>query len=77
MVTILLASPAAGVYVNANGWVVVDAGLTVPEPFSDMITPVALPPNVLSLTVTGVVPHVFPLTLLNVSVGGLVHPHAT
>jgi len=57
--------------------VVVDAGLTVPVPFSVIVTPVALPPKVLPLTVTGVVPHVFPLMLLSASVGGFVHPHDT
>lgn len=54
-----------------------DAGLTVPEPFSVIVIPVALPPKVLPLTVTGVIPHVLPLMLLNVNVGGFIHPHDT
>lgn len=75
MITVLPASPAEGVYVNANGRVVEDAGLTEPEPFSVIVTLVALPPKVFPLTVTGVVPQVLPLMLLNVIVGGLTHWH--
>jgi len=62
-----------GVYVNANGDFDAELGLTEPEPFSVIVTFVALPPNVLSLTVTGVVPHVLPLGLLKVTVGGFTH----
>jgi hypothetical protein len=46
-----------------------DKGLTVPVPFSVIVTLVALPPKVLPLTVTGDVPHVFPLLIFNVTVG--------
>ena len=53
------------------------AGFTVPAPFSVIVTLVALPPKVLPLTVTGVVPHVLPLMLLSVTVGGFTHPHDT
>jgi hypothetical protein len=38
---------------------------------------VALPPKVLPLTVTGVVPHVLPVVALSVTVGGLTHPQVT
>ena len=46
-----------------------DEGLIVPAPFSVIVTLVALPPKVLSLTVTGAIPHVFPLLLFSVTVG--------
>jgi hypothetical protein len=62
---------------NANGCVPDVAGLTVPAPLSAIVTLVALPPKVLPLTVTGVVPHVLPLMLLNVTVGPFTHPHVT
>jgi hypothetical protein len=75
IVTILPASPAAGVYVKANDDVLDDVGMTVPAPFSVIVTPVALPPNVFPLTATAVVPHVLPLRLLRLSIGGLAHPH--
>ena len=74
---ILSASPAAGVYVNSNGDVFTKDGLTEPVPFSVMVTLVALPPKVLSLTVIAVVPHVLPPVLLSVTVGGFAHPHVT
>jgi hypothetical protein len=41
------------------------------------VTLVALPPNVLSFTWTAVVPHVLPLVLPRVTMGGLTHPHET
>ena len=77
MITVLPASPAAGVYVNVNGFVPEDTGLTLPMPFSVIVTLVALPPKVLPLIVTGVVPHVLPLMLLSVTAGGLAQPHDT
>ena len=77
IITVLPASPAAGVYVNANGDVPVEDGLTVPAPFSVIVTFVALPPNVLPLTVTGAVPQVLPLILLNVRDGPFAHPQDT
>lgn len=52
-------------------------GLIVPNPLSVIVTVVVLPPNVLPVTVTGAVPHVLPLFLVNVTVGELVHPHET
>jgi hypothetical protein len=54
-----------------------DAGVTVPAPFSIIVTFVAVPPKMLPLTVTGVVPQVAPVLLLRVKVGGLTHPHET
>ena len=65
------------VQVNENGDAVALPGLTVPAPFSLIVTCVALPPKVLPATVTGVVPHVDPLPLLNATVGPLTHPHDT
>lgn len=62
---------------NENGFVVDDTGLTVPAPFSVIVTLVALPPKVLPLSVTGVIPHVEPLTALKVTDGGFAHPHDT
>jgi len=50
-----------------------DPGLTVPEPFSVIVTFVALPPKVLPDTVTGVRPHVFPKVLLRDTVGLFTH----
>ena len=64
-------------YVNENGEAVALAGFTVPAPFSLIVTCVALPPKVLFVIVTAVVPHVDPLVLLNVTVGPLTHPHDT
>jgi hypothetical protein len=63
--------------VKANGDAVALTGLTVPEPFSVIVTAVAEPPNVFPLMVTGVVPHVLPLVLLRFTNGGLTHPHVT
>lgn len=62
---------------KANGRVVEVFGLTVPAPFSVIVTRVALPPNVLPLTVTGVVPHVLPMILPSVTVGEFTQPHDT
>jgi hypothetical protein len=50
-------------------------GVTVPAPFSLIVTLVALPPKVLPLRVKGEVPQAIPELLLKVTVGGLVHPH--
>jgi hypothetical protein len=77
MVTVLPASPAAGVYVKAKGDTPEDAGLTEPAPSSVMSTPVALPPKVFPLTVTGTVLQVLPSVLLKVTTGGLAQPHDT
>jgi len=63
--------------VNENGFVPVVNGLTVPAPFSVIVTLVALPPKLLPLTVTAVVPHVLPLLLLSETAGGFAHPHDT
>ena len=62
---------------NEKGFVVEDTGLTDPAPFSVIVTLVALPPNVLPLTVTGVTPHVEPLIPPKVTLGGFAHPHDT
>ena len=62
---------------NEKGDVLAESRLTVPAPFSDVLTLVALPPNVLPLTVMGVVPHVLPLLAASVSVGGFTHPQDT
>jgi hypothetical protein len=77
IITVLPISPAPGEYVKANTLDWDDVGLTVPEPFSVIVTLVALPPKVLPLTVTGVVPQVLPLVLLKVRLGGFAHPHET
>jgi hypothetical protein len=60
--------------VNVNGEDVAPDGVSVPPPFSVSVTLVALPPKVLPLIDTAVVPHVVPLLLLRVTVGGLRHP---
>ena len=54
-----------------------DAGVTVPPPFSVMVTLVALPPKVLPLTVTAVMPQVLPEVADRVNSGGLTHPQLT
>ena len=77
MITVLPLSPAAGVYVNENGEAVTDDGFTDPAPFSVIVTLVALPPKVLSETVTGAVPHVLPLSELRIRRGGFIHPQET
>ena len=73
IITVFPTSPLFGVYVNVNGDVVVEAGLTEPKPFFVIVTFVALPPKVLPVTVTIVMPHVLPLVLLRVTVGGFTH----
>lgn len=62
---------------KANGDVVADDGLTLPPPLSVIVTLVALPSNVLPLTVIAVTPHVLPPVLLRVTVGGSTHPQFT
>ena len=59
IVTVLPASPAAGVYVKANGDVPEEAGLTDPAPSSVIVTEVAFV-NVFPEIVTGVSPQVLP-----------------
>jgi hypothetical protein len=49
----------------------------MPDPFVVIVTFVALPPNVLPLTVTGAVPQVLPLILLSVRDGPFTHPQDT
>jgi hypothetical protein len=51
-------------------------GVTEPAPFSVIVTDVAFV-NVLPLTVTGVIPHVFPPILLRLRAGPFTHPHET
>jgi hypothetical protein len=75
--TVLPASPAEGVYVKANGLKSVTEGVTIPAPFSVIVTLVALPPNELPLMVTGVALHVLPLVLLSETAGGFAHVHDT
>lgn len=77
IVITLPASPGAGVYVNEKGELPVETGETVPAPFSVNVTAVALPPNILPVTVTGEVPHVLPELLERTTVGGFTHPHDT
>lgn len=66
-------SPIEGVYVKVKGVLEVTAGLTFPVPSVVIVTLVALPPNVLPLIVTGVVPQVLPDILLSVTVGPFTH----
>jgi hypothetical protein len=68
IVTIFPASPGAGVYVE---------GVTVPAPFSVMVTSVALPPNVFPLTVTASVEQVDPLREERLTSGLFIHPQLT
>jgi hypothetical protein len=56
-----------------NGELVEEAGLTEPPPFSEIVTLVALPPNVFPERVKATVPHELPEMLLKVTVAGLVH----
>jgi len=72
--TTLPASPATGVYVKLNGDAVAERGVTVPPPFSVIVTLVALPPKVLPVTVTAVTPHVLPDVELSARTGGLTQP---
>ncbi len=77
IITIFPASAATGVYVKANGELLVETGDTEPAPLSVIVTAVAVPPKVLALTVIGEVPHVLPELLLKETVGGSTHPHET
>jgi len=63
--------------VNVNGDAVITEGLTVPPPFSVILTVVALPLKVLPLTETIAVPQVVPTGLLRTITGRLVQPHET
>lgn len=62
---------------NEKGDVAEEVGVTVPPPFSVMVTFVALPPKVLPLTVTAVTPQVLPEVAERVSSGGLTQPQLT
>jgi len=78
IMTVLSASPAAGVYVKSKGDEFAKEGFTEPEPFSVIVTFVALPPKVLPATVTGVVvPHKLLPELLNVTDGPFIQLHNT
>jgi hypothetical protein len=70
-------SSLAGEYVNAKGDELTRDGVTEPLPFSVMVTLVALPPNVLPLTVTCVKPQMLPLVLLKARIGLFAHCPAT
>jgi hypothetical protein len=76
IITVLPASAATGVYVNANGDAPAEEEVTEPAPFSVIITEVAFV-NVLPLTIMGVVPHVLPLMLLKEREGAFGQPHDT
>ena len=76
MVTVLPASPAAGVYVKLNGDVEVVPGLTEPAPSSVIVTEVAFV-NELPPIVTGVITQVFPLVPARVIAGPFTQPHET
>jgi hypothetical protein len=69
MITFLPASPAAGVYVKEKGDEFAEVGLTVPSPFSVIVTLVALPPNVFPVIVIGDIPHVDPFMAVNNTAG--------
>lgn len=77
IVTVFPASPVLGVYVNVNGDLDDDAGLTDPSPFSEIATRSAIPPKVLPDTVMGVKLHVLPDVLPSVTVAPFAHPHDT
>ena len=62
---------------NEKGETDEDAGVTVPPPFSVIVTLVALPPKVLPLTVTAVMPQVLPALAESVTRGGLAQPQLT
>lgn len=70
-------SADTGVYVNENGELVTVAGLTVPAPLVEIEREVALPPNLLPLTVTAAVPQVSPDVEERLIEGALTHPQAT
>ena len=76
IVTGFPSSPDDGVYVKLNGDEPEVPGLTVPLPSCVIVIRVALV-NVFPLTLTAVVPHVFPLMLLRVMAGPLTQPHET
>lgn len=77
MITVRPASAAVGVYVKANGDVAEVGGVTVPPPFSVIVTLVALPPKELPLTVTAAKPQVLPDVAPSVRSGGLTQPQLT
>ncbi len=60
-----------------NGEVPEDPGVTLPDPFSVIVTEVALPPKVFPETVTGLIPHILPLVELSKTTGGLTQSHDT
>ena len=62
---------------KAKGDAAADPGVTVPPPFSVIVTLVALPPKVLPLTVTAVIPQVLPEAAPSVTSGGLTQPQLT
>jgi hypothetical protein len=77
MVIVLSPSDNAGVYANEKGDVLAEEGTRVPAPLWVRVTLVALPPKLLPVTVTGVIPQVLPVRLLRVTVGPFIHPHET
>jgi hypothetical protein len=76
IVTMFPSSPAAGVYVKANGEADDETGVTEPAPFSDIDTFAALV-KVLPLIVIGIVTQVLPFIAERESEGALVQPHVS
>jgi hypothetical protein len=76
IITVVPSSAGDGVYVKSNGDEP-EAGVIVPDPFDVIVTEVALPENVLPVTVTGEMPHVLPLILPSARAGPFGHPHDT
>ena len=76
IIIVFPASASAGEYVNENGDVPDDPGVTEPAPLSVIVTEVAFV-NVLPVTVIGVVEHVLPFVADSTSAGPLEHPHDT
>ena len=62
---------------KAKGDAVAVTGATAPPPFSVIVTLVELPPKVLPLTVTAMMPQVLPAVAPRVRSGGLTQPQLT
>jgi hypothetical protein len=76
IITVFPASASAGVYVNPNGDVPDEPGVTEPAPFAVIVTEVAFV-NVLPVTVIGVVEQVLPFVAASTREGPFAHPHDT
>ena len=77
IVMVLPKSFSAGVYMNEKGEDEIFEILVLPAPLWDIDTAVALPPNVLPFTETGLVPQVVPEYLVRAIVGGFSQPQDT